>query len=64
MKDGQVSVGALASIWSPSFSFDIFGVTIEIGAEVGAIGAGVDVGKKGFKAKGAYAFGFSIGVSW
>ena len=64
MKDGQVSIGALASIWSPSFSVTIFGVTVEIGAEVGAIGVGIDVGKKGFKAKGAYAFGASLSVSW
>ena len=64
MKNGQVSVGALASIWSPSFSVTFFGVTIELGAEVGAIGAGIDIGKKGFKAKGAYAFGASLSVSW
>ena len=64
MSDGQVSVGALASIWSPSFSVTFFGVTIEVGAEVGAIGAGIDIGKKGFKANGAYAFGVSLSVSW
>ena len=33
-------------------------------AEVGAIGAGIDIGKKDFKAKGADAFGASLSVSW
>ena len=51
MKNGQVSVGALASIWSPSFSVTFFDVTIEVGAEVGAIGAGIDIGKKALKLK-------------
>ena len=64
MKDSQVSVGALASIWSPSFSVTFLGITIEVGAEIGAIGAGIDIGKKGFQAKGAYAFGASLNVSW
>ena len=64
LKDGQLSIGALASIWSPSFSFDLWGLTIKIGVEVGAVGAGIDVGSKSFNIKGAYLAGFSISLSW
>ena len=39
-------------------------IKIEIGAEVGAIGASYDIGLGKFKLKAAYLFGLSLGVSW
>ena len=62
--DGNLSVGAFASIWSPSVSFDIFGVRIELSVEVGAIGADLDVGAGGFSAKGAYLWGLGLSIDW
>ena len=41
VKDGNLYVGAFASAWSPSFSVNIFGATIEIGAEVGSVGGSI-----------------------
>ena len=59
-----VSFGALASIWSPSFSFSIGNVSIEIGAEVGAIGAGRTKIENGVSFYGAYGIGGSVSVSF
>ena len=64
MNDYQVSVGAFASAWSPSFAITIFGATIEIGAEVGAVGGSLEFGKHGFKLKAAEAIGFTFGITW
>ena len=52
------------SAWSPSFSFDIFGVTIEIGAEVGAVGGTFKAGTRGFQAKATYGWGASLSIDW
>ena len=57
-------MGAFASIWSPSFSADFFGVKIEIGAEVGAIGYGLDINSNSFSTKGAYGWGFFLRIDW
>ena len=64
VKNNQASLGAIASIWSPSFSIKILGITVELGAEVGAIGASIEAGVNGFKANGAYGYGVSLSVSW
>ena len=64
IKDGQLSVGALASIWSPSISFNLFGLTIEFGAEVGAVGFDVDVGSGKIGGKLAGGLGLSFSISW
>ncbi|MBR6502633.1 MAG: Ig-like domain-containing protein [Clostridia bacterium] len=63
-KNGNLYVGAFASAYSPSVSFKIFGVKIEIGAEVGAIGGKLNVGTDGFSAKAAYGLGLSLSISW
>ena len=42
----------------------ILGVTIEIGAEVGAVGGSLEFGKHGFKLKAAEAIGFTFGITW
>ena len=62
--NGNLSFGALASAWSPSFSVNIFGIKIEVGAEVGAVGGSVDVGTKRFSLKGAFGFGASLSIEW
>ena len=64
MNDYQVSVGAFASIWSPSISVNILGVKLEIGAEIGAVGASLELGAHGFKVKAADAIGFTFGITW
>ena len=64
LKNGNLYVGAFASAYSPSISFKIFGVEIEIGAEVGAIGGKLNVGTGGFSAKAAYGWGLSLNISW
>ena len=64
LKDGNLYVGAFASAYSPSISFKIFGVEIEIGAEIGAIGGKLNVGTGGFSAKAAYGWGLSLNISW
>ena len=64
LKNGNLYVGAFASAYSPSVSFKIFGVKIEIGAEVGAIGGKLNVGSGGFSAKGAFGWGLSLSIDW
>ena len=62
--DGNLSVGSFASIWSPSVSFDIVGVRIELSVEVGAIVAALDVGTGGIFAKGACLWGLGLSIDW
>ncbi len=64
MKDGHLSLGALASLWSPSLSFKIGNITIEIGAEIGAIGRTLEVGPKGFEVGKSDVLGFNLSVTW
>ena len=64
IKNRNVNFGALASIWSPSFSFSIGKFSIDIGAEVGAIGVGFKKVSNGFSFSGAYGFGGSLTFSW
>ena len=64
LKDGDLYVGAFASAYSPSVSFKIFGVKIEIGAEVGAVGGKLNVGSGKFFAKGAIGWGLSLSFDW
>ena len=64
IKKGDVKFGALASIWSPSLSFSIGKLSVEIGVEVGAVGAGFKKVKNGFSFLGAYGFGGSLTFSW
>ena len=61
---GNLSVGAFASIWSPSVSFDILGVRIELSVEAGAIGADLDVGTGVIYAKGAFLLGLGLSIDW
>ena len=63
IKNGDIKFGALASIWSPSFSFSIGKLSVDIGAEVGAVGAGFKKVNNGFSVFGAYGFGGSLTFS-
>lgn len=63
-KDDNVKLGALASVWSPSVSFSIGKFSVNIGAEVCAIGVGFKKVDKGFSFSGAYGFGGSLTFSW
>ena len=64
IRNGNVKFGALASIWSPSFSFTIGKFKIELGAEVGAVGAGFKKVDNGFSLFGAYSVGGFVTFSW
>ncbi len=64
LNNGQLRVGALASAWSPSFAISIFGVKIEIGAELGSVGGFIDVGAKGFSVAASSGVGLSLSVYW
>ena len=64
IKDGKVRFGAFASIWSPSISFEIGGLTFEVGAEVGAVGAGFYKTTSSISLYGSYKWlGASVSVS-
>ena len=68
VKNKKFNVGAMASIWSPSFCVNVFGYNIELGAEVGAVGLSAkgqfSAGQNevGFRIGGGV--GFSFNVSW
>ena len=64
LKNGNFYVGAFASAYSPSFSVKIFGIEIEVGGEIGAVGGKLNVGTGGFSAKAAYGWGLSLNISW
>lgn len=64
LENGNLYVGAFASAYSPSVTFDIFDIKIEIGAEVGAIGGKLNVDTTGFSAKAAYGWGISLNIDW
>lgn len=64
VKNGKATVGAVASAWSPSFAVSFFGIKIEIGAEVGAVGAKATCSTGGISMTGAYIFGLSLAISW
>ena len=59
-----VQIGAMASAYTPSFSFDIFGVQISISGHVGSVGLYGEFGKSGFSFGGAAGCGFSLSVGW
>ena len=61
--EGGVNVAAFVSIWSPSFSFEVLGFTIGIGAEIGAVGGSVNLGTGALSAKVAAGLGFSLSVN-
>ncbi len=65
IKDGNINVEAMVSAWSPSISFNFFNIAkVEIGVEVGAIGAGGEVSDKGISGSFASGIGGSISISW
>jgi hypothetical protein len=69
-KDKKLSIGAMASIWTPSLSIKIWDVNIVLSAHVGSVGSHLVVGdpkggaKKGFKFDGAAVWGFGVSVAW
>ena len=58
------SYGMMASIWSPSISFEIGEIKFDFGAEVGAIGAGIKSDQSSIELKFAALAGGTIGISW
>ena len=64
IEDGRFQCSAMASAWSPSFAFEIFGVTVEIGAEVGSVGTAYDRSSSSFSFSISWIFGISIGLDW
>ena len=63
-KDQQVSVGLMASAWTPSLSVKIWDINIVLSAHVGSVGANAVVGPNGFKLEGAAVYGFGLSVTW
>ena len=62
-----IELTAMASMWSPSASVTLFGIEISIGAEIGAVGLGVDADFSldgGISLKGAFWLGLGIGIDW
>ena len=64
INDDQFELAALATIWDPSITFKLGGVNISLTANVGSIGGDFNVGKKSFKAAGAFGFGAGLSVNW
>ena len=54
----------MASVYSPSVEFSIGSISIGIGAEVCAIGGGINYNSGSFSVKGAAFLGMEILISW
>ena len=63
-RDGNIRVGAIASIWSPEASINLGDHKVGIGAEVGAFGIRVRKSGSVFQFKIGLGFGFSINIDW
>ena len=64
LSKGQFSLSAMASVWSPSVGFNIFGVNISLTAHAGSAGAKIEAGSRGFSIGAAAVFGVGLSVSW
>lgn len=63
-EDGHASLGATASVWSPSATFETALCDISLGFNVISYGAKLEAGSKGFKLDlGFGLWGFSIDLS-
>ena len=63
-KNGELSVGAFISAWSPSVSFNIGKVNITLSFELLSFGGDLNVSKQSFEAKGAWGWGLGLSVNW
>ena len=57
-------IGAMASLYTPSFSFDVCGITISLDGHIGSVGAYADAGPTGFSLGGALGCGFGLSIEW
>ena len=64
LKDGELSVGAFVSAWSPSISFKLGKYNITLSLELLSFGGDFNVSKKSFEAKGAWGWGLGLAVDW
>lgn len=65
--EGKFSVGAMASVWSPSVSFTLFGCEITLGLEILAVGMQTDINLNTTSAsysRGYGLWGWSIELDW
>ena len=65
--EGKLSVGAMASVWSPSVSFTLFGCEITLGLEILAVGMQADINLNTTSAsysRGYGLWGWSIELDW
>ena len=62
-KDGT-KIGALASIWSPSITFNFWLIEISYEVEVGAIGIGYERDISSIKFGGSLGLGSALKISW
>ena len=58
------SIGAMASVWSPSVAFEVFGIKVAFSAELFSIGAYVNATSNRFSAGLSGGYGGSIVVEW
>ncbi len=61
---GNLEISAMASAWTPSVTFEVFGADVKISGHVGSIGGSLDIGAGKFNEAGAYGFGIGVSVDW
>ena len=64
LKKGKVAYGAMASIWSPSVSVSAWGITVEVGAEVGSVGSFAKAQDNAISVGFAMVVGGTLCISW
>ena len=63
-KDGELDITAMASIWAPYVTFELFGVEITASFHAGSIGGGLNIGKGKFIVGATYGLGGSLSFEW
>ena len=61
---GVFSLSAMASLWAPSASLKLGGVSITVTGHIGSIGGNIYSDGSGFEVGVAFGAGASIGINW
>ena len=64
ISDGNLSLSAMASIWTPSITIDCFFFELSLSAHVGSVGGEIKIGPDEINVGAAAAFGASLSISW
>ena len=62
--NGVFHVSAMASLWAPSATLKLGGVSITVTGHVGSIGGNIYSDGSGFEVGAAFGVGASIGIKW